>query len=599
MKKILSILISISVILSSFVFVGISVSADETYENFTYKILNDTEVEITGATSNDLELDIVVPKKIDDRTPIRIATNAFQYSKIKSFSAPTVTTVETTAFESCHNLTTVSLPSAIYFGREAFGNCSELTEFNFNENTQSIPNVLFYNCSKLEKVTLGNKLETIGENSFQNCTALKDIMLPTTVTIISRNAFSHCYSLKKSELNEGLEKIETNAFSECTELESISIPSTVKIIEDNAFDGCVAMTSAEIAEGVEELGRDIFSDCKSLKSIVLPNSVKAIPASAFYYCENLVSVTLGNQTETIGDNAFINCKALKSFTMPDTVTTVGKNIFEYCYELKDITLNQSLEEISENMFEYCSVLDNVVIPKSVTKIGSNAFNGCTDLKNITVPESVTEIGLSAFYNNHKDLVLSVKPNSFAETYAKENSLNYKYYCDDDHQFELTATIQPTCTNKGEKQYTCKICGEKKIEYFGKALGHKIIIKNESKATYFKTGYSGDKICSVCGNIIENGKTSVKLTIKKPSIKVTATKRKITVKCKKVNGATGYQIKYKIGKKTVTKNFNIKRALNKVFKKLKKGKCKVIVRAFVKSGNQIAYSAPSSKTVKIK
>ncbi len=414
MKKILSLLLGLSVIFSSLALVSFSVSADETYENFTYKILTDTEIEITGTTSNDLNLDIVIPEKVENRTPIKIAINAFQYSKIKSFSAPTVTTVEESAFDGCEFLEKINLPNAISFGRDTFVKCVKLTEFNFNENIQYIPKSMFWGCKKLEKVTLGKK------------------------------------------------------------------------------------------------------------------------------------------TETIGDNAFQNCDALISFTIPDSVTTIGEGVFDGCYNLK-----------------------NIIIPASVKKIGANTFN-----------------------EYHKDLVLSVKQNSYAENFAKENNLKYKYYCDGEHQFELKETIQPTCTQKGEKRYTCKICDEKKVEYFENALGHKITTIN-TPSTYFATGLKGKQVCSVCNAVISNGIIENKLTLKKPAIKISAKKKNLTVKCKKVAGATGYQIKYKVGKKTITKNFNSKKALTKTFKKLKKGKCKVQVRAFVKQNGKIAYSAFSSKTIKIK
>ena len=67
----------------------------------------------------------------------------------------------------------------------------------------------------------------------------------------------------------------------------------------------------------------------------------------------------------------------------------------------------------------------------------------------------------------------------------------------------------------------------------------------------------------------------------------------------MKNATGFQVKYKTGKKTVTKTYNTKKTVTKTIKNLKKGTYKVQVRAFVKSGNKKAYSSwTKAKTVKV-
>ncbi|MGN0174400.1 MAG: fibronectin type III domain-containing protein [Acutalibacteraceae bacterium] len=95
-------------------------------------------------------------------------------------------------------------------------------------------------------------------------------------------------------------------------------------------------------------------------------------------------------------------------------------------------------------------------------------------------------------------------------------------------------------------------------------------------------------------------TVAKLTVKTPKIKLFAGKKKISVKYTKVNGATGFQVKYKTSKgKWKTKNFNTKKSTTKVIKGLKKGKYQVKVRAFAKQNNKTTYSSWTKiKTVKV-
>ena len=108
----------------------------------------------------------------------------------------------------------------------------------------------------------------------------------------------------------------------------------------------------------------------------------------------------------------------------------------------------------------------------------------------------------------------------------------------------TVTKKATCTEVGEKKYTCTECDETRTETIPKtghnevvdpavaatcttagktegshcsicntvikaqtelpALGHKEEIKNKKSATCEEDGYTGDKVCTVCGEILEKG-----------------------------------------------------------------------------------------------
>ena len=96
------------------------------------------------------------------------------------------------------------------------------------------------------------------------------------------------------------------------------------------------------------------------------------------------------------------------------------------------------------------------------------------------------------------------------------------------------------------------------------------VKGQKAATYLALGYTGDKVCSVCGMVISRGTTITKLKLGTPTVK--AGKKRITVKYKAVSGATGFQIRYKKAKgKWVIKKYKGNKSCSKVFKKLKRGK----------------------------
>ena len=71
------------------------------------------------------------------------------------------------------------------------------------------------------------------------------------------------------------------------------------------------------------------------------------------------------------------------------------------------------------------------------------------------------------------------------------------------------TTKATCTEEGEKTFTCSICGDKKTEKIS-ATGHQHTeIRNKKEATCKETGYSGDTWCKDCGKKILPGQTIAK------------------------------------------------------------------------------------------
>ena len=164
-----------------------------------------------------------------------------------------------------------------------------------------------------------------------------------------------------------------------------------------------------------------------------------------------------------------------------------------------------------------------------------------------------------------------------------------------HKYEETV-IEPTCTEDGYTLYECSVCGYKYAKKSEK-LEHIIKVQNIQKATYFTTGYTGDTICTRCGETLEKGKKIPKLILKKPNLTITRGKKKIKLVINKVTDATKYEIKVQLGKKTKT-YYTTKTKYT--LKKLKsKKKYTIKIRAMKILGNQKVYSSSVRKKVKVK
>ncbi len=191
-----------------------------------------------------------------------------------------------------------------------------------------------------------------------------------------------------------------------------------------------------------------------------------------------------------------------------------------------------------------------------------------------------------------------------------------YYCTLCKQTYKTDIVAPkghTTVIQNKKSATCEEAGYtgdevctvcEKVVKQGEEIapqGHTTKIQNKKAATYFAKGYSGDSVCTKCGKVVEKGKQTAKLKLKTPKITVKAGKKQFKVTYKKVKGAKGFEIRYRIKGKWIKKSVKTKKTVTTTIKKLKKGKSYTVqIRAFVKQGKKTAYSKwTKSKKVKIK
>ena len=77
-------------------------------------------------------------------------------------------------------------------------------------------------------------------------------------------------------------------------------------------------------------------------------------------------------------------------------------------------------------------------------------------------------------------------------------------CGNEHEWDEGNIIrEATCTTKGERVYTCNVCGETRTEEIP-LIDHDIELQNVKAASCGEKGYTGDEVCKNCHQIIKEG-----------------------------------------------------------------------------------------------
>ena len=162
-----------------------------TYE---YAILPDETIEIIGY--NGSESKVVIPDKIDGKKVTGIGDYAFEScANLTSITIPnSVTSIGVYAFEDCASLKSITIPDSVpLVGPGAFSNCTNLTSVTIQNGVMYIGNEAFANCTSLTGITIPDSVTWIGRYSFEGCTSLTSITIPKSVTSIGEEAFGYYY----------------------------------------------------------------------------------------------------------------------------------------------------------------------------------------------------------------------------------------------------------------------------------------------------------------------------------------------------------------------------------------------------------------------
>lgn len=166
------------------------------------------------------------------------------------------------------------------------------------------------------------------------------------------------------------------------------------------------------------------------KNVTVPNKLSSftvleIADEAFMNNKDIESVSFANAKaiDAIGEFSFAGCTSLKSVNIPSTLDKIGFASFMGCTSLTDINISSNISVINGQVFQNCTSLTEFTVPNSVGTISDFSFAGCTSLEKVVIPKTVKNISDKAFLNCDK-LTIFGYTNSYAQTYAEENGINF-------------------------------------------------------------------------------------------------------------------------------------------------------------------------------
>ncbi len=467
---------------------------------------------------------------------IRIQPGAFSgCTALESISIPANVEYMDTAFYNCPNVSSVSVDennpyyhtagdciiktaektvvaaypyseiptdgSVTAIGSAAFTGCTELTEYTVPEGITKVEG--FSGCTNLVRVSLPESLTECGGFSFCGFT---ELTLPANVKSCS-NGFNQCASLKTVSLPEGMTIC--SGFNHCPALEHIVFPESIKVI--NGFQNDVSLTEIVFPPNMNGFVRESFIGCTGLTEITIPGSVTigSDAWSIFNDCSGLETVVVEEGVKWFSVSCFGSCENLKTLKILDRDRAPDFTLsFHNCpqmtvYGFKDSAAERAANAASLPFVELCPETSEphnvIVIPAAEATCTEGAYSAgekCADCGELFIePELIGEpLG--------HDPAEPVRENVTEPTCTEEGGYDSVIYCG--RCGELLSSVHEKLAMiphaDGDRNGYCDECGAYICKH------EETSIQNMTDASCTENGYSGDRVCDICGVVLEYGAT---------------------------------------------------------------------------------------------
>ena len=200
-------------------------------------------------------------------------------------------TVENGVLTAIPSSSTITIPDGVTTIKDdLFKDHTEITSIAIPNSVTNL-GTGFQGCTGLQTVTIGTGITSLGAQTFYNCTTLSTVNFPSTLTTIAADAFKGCKGLKTIDIPASCTSVDPNAFSGCSNLLGFSLSGgsgTYSVSSDNclySLDGKTLMnvpdgkTTITIPDTCTAIADGAFNE-SAVSSVTIPPSVTSIGAQS-------------------------------------------------------------------------------------------------------------------------------------------------------------------------------------------------------------------------------------------------------------------------------------------------------------------------------
>lgn len=320
---------------------------------------------------------------------------------ITNYEIPNIeslTTIGSSAFSLCKNLTSVSIPNTITTIKSSAFSNSGLITINLPESLTHIEKALG-NCQFLESIYINSNNLTFTNCLLENSDNVKQIHIKSIESWVQYDFGGYAQIPEDAGLylnNELITEIElfgdyvisSLAFYNYNYLTKINVD--VKGVAQSAFYGCKNLTEAHI--NYPTITDNTFSNCFNLKTVFLGQKITKINSYAFYACTSLTKVNIDTLYQ------WLNITNTNSYLMSNAKCLYVNNKLLAGV----ITIPEGITTLISSTFANISFITKIIVNEGMTTIGDYAFQGCADLEEVDISSTVTNMrGYALFSNSPK------------------------------------------------------------------------------------------------------------------------------------------------------------------------------------------------------